>query len=95
VVVQRGQGVPLAVGQVTGITARGGTGEGDHVQVDADQVLRMPLSEALGDPGLDVTALRGVARVAEPGHQVIPRVGDVLRAPSGARWLAAEPEARQ
>ena len=47
-------------------------------------VLGVPHAERRGDLRPPVAALGAVARVAEPGHQLVPGVGDALRRPTRA-----------
>ncbi len=66
-----------------------------HVQVDAGQRVGVPLAEVHRDERSPVAALRSVALVAEPVHELVPGGRDVLGSPAGRGGLAAEPEAWQ
>ena len=64
-------------------------------QVDPRDVARVLAADAGADAGSPVAALRAVAPVAEPGHQLRPGGGDPLDAPTRPRGLPAETVARQ
>jgi hypothetical protein len=87
-------GVSFRFGEVVVLGA--GLGDrGHHVEVDADEAGGVAPGELDGDAGAPVAALRAVARVAEPVHELVPCVGDAGQVPAGLGWLAAEPEAGQ
>ena len=73
----------------------GSGGASDHVEMNAGDVIGVPQADGGRHMRAPVAALRPVALVAEPGHQLIPGVGDALDTPARPRWLAAEPVAGQ
>ena len=80
-------GQALELGRVTG-----GEGE-DLVDVHADHVLGVEAALHRGDDRAGVVAVRAVAVVAEPPHQLGPRLRGALRVPArlGGRPGEAEP----
>jgi hypothetical protein len=64
-------------------------------EVDARNVVGVPLCDVRADARSPVAALGAVALVAEPGHQLSPGSGDALHAPSQPLRLVAEAVTRQ
>ncbi len=60
-----------------------------------DHVIRVAGADGRGDLGAPVAALGAVAGVAEPAHQLVPGVGDLLGPPARPAGLAAEAVAGQ
>src|SRR4029077_7556348 len=65
-----------------------------EVEVNAEQSRRRLARKLGGDDRTPVAALRDVARVAEPSHQLGPDTRNVLRTPTGGGWSAREAVAR-
>ncbi len=87
-VFQRGQRGSFAVGEV----AEGGRVGGcqRRGEMDADRMLRVVLGEEGADAGAPVAALRPVAGVAEPAHQLRPGTCGPLDSPARRGGLATE-----
>jgi hypothetical protein len=59
--------------------------------MDAGDPIGLPLTDARGDAGAPVAALGAEPPVAEPGHQLAPRIGYPLDPPPGAAGLSLKP----
>ena len=66
-----------------------------QVGVDAEQSRRRLPPHRLDDARPPVSALRDVARVAQPLHEHVPRTADALHPPAGLGRSRREAEARQ
>ena len=61
-----------------------------HVHMKGGAMLGFAQPHVLRDEGAPVAALRHIAAVAEPGHELAPHAADLLRADAGLGRLAGE-----
>ena len=62
----------------------------EQVRVDADQAVESDAAHRVGDLRAHVAALRDVAGVAEPLHELVPGLADADRAPAELGRLVGE-----